>query len=1255
MSYPSTYAQRNTRAHSTVAIIYDGDAGLGAASKAEYDTDVDNLGSPQNMIAGKEYAFTVFSGGNGFTAGEAPPEAAVVFSDLTASATLVRTNETEFLNTNTSTDSVIVALRNACAANNVLRVPLVSRIRNAAGTIVSQSKLGYDESGLGQTVGRGLRTSVRIWDSIKGSESTSSAYLLTTLKYDAYGNVTETTDARENTTITTYDPTYNAFPVSVKTPIPDSYGTYGSQTELISFTSYNTVTGQPVSTTDANNQMTEMQYDYYTRRLVSIEKPNGHMTIYEHGVPDSNGMLDASQRFVKVRSQITENEWGESYTWTDGLGRTVKSQRISSKGDVFVDTEYDNMGRVKKLSNPYRSGETVLKTENFYDDLGRTTKIKTADNAEVETIFSLATTGSQIGTVVTSEDQANKLRRGIANAQGMLLRVDEPNASNQLGTISSPNQPTYYTYDVADNLTAVSQGGQGRSFVYDSLSRVTEGTNPESGTSKYTYDANNNLQTRRDARGIKTIFDYDRLDRMTRKCYRVIGTGALGATSCAAAGSETVEPNTPDVSYYYDNLTNGRGRLRKVYSTLSASETLGFDSVGNITSHKQTTAGTDYPTSYVYNLSGGLIEETYPSTRKVKSVLDQDGDMMAVQSRKNTNGGYWNYAQNFTYSSAGAVTSMQLGNFRWESAAFNERLQPIQVALGSTQDATNVLKLNYSFGTTQNNGNLLSQTIKVPETKESSEFTAVQNYTYDSLNRLSVAEESIDGNETWRQTFTFDRFGNRNFDEGATTTLTKSCGSFPNLTVCASDRKLENPSISASMNRIVQDQDGDYVNDYTFDSAGNTTLTTGGTTYIFDGEQRQVEAKNASNQTLGQYYYDGDGRRIKKVVPGTGETTIFVYNAGGVLLAEYSTVLNPTQQVSYLTADNLGTPRINTDQSGAVIARHDYHPFGEEIVTPERSTQSGYTDDDVRKQFTGNERDDETGLDYAGARMYVNWLGRFTAPDPLMGSGTAEEPQTWNRYAYVDNNPLTFVDNNGLLKRSKGVLEFTIIAYNWGWKSTTGQDFLGYAGTLQMKNGRTIFASWNTNDNRMGDSNCHGLTFGDGEFSIDNDQVDLIVGGLKADGTQKSKGGDGYEAVGADKAQEGDVVVYRQAVYGKNGSDAGKIIGWEVIHSATVTGTEGGVQVSGVNGTSNPSETTSVPQANGAAPTGTNPVTGKPAEVKTTIYTKPSMTADERKKNVERAKKHDKSKTDRKNRDKTFKKPETQMPQSSLPNARPQQ
>jgi hypothetical protein len=54
-------------------------------------------------------------------------------------------------------------------------------------------------------------------------------------------------------------------------------------------------------------------------------------------------------------------------------------------------------------------------------------------------------------------------------------------------------------------------------------------------------------------------------------------------------------------------------------------------------------------------------------------------------------------------------------------------------------------------------------------------------------------------------------------------------------------------------------------------------------------------------------------------------------------------------------------------------------------------------------------------LDYFEARYFASTQGRFTSPDPLMASGRASRPQTWNRYAYVLNNPLRLVDPDGLI------------------------------------------------------------------------------------------------------------------------------------------------------------------------------------------------------------------------------------------------
>lgn len=124
------------------------------------------------------------------------------------------------------------------------------------------------------------------------------------------------------------------------------------------------------------------------------------------------------------------------------------------------------------------------------------------------------------------------------------------------------------------------------------------------------------------------------------------------------------------------------------------------------------------------------------------------------------------------------------------------------------------------------------------------------------------------------------------------------------------------------------------------------------------------------------------------------------------------------QKVQWLISDQLGTPRMVLDQTGSLanMKRHDYLPFGEELVAPTggRSAAQGYSGGDaVRQQFTSKERDVEIGLDYFGARYYSSVQGRFTGVDPLMASAGTESPQSLNRYAYVLNNPLRLVDPTG--------------------------------------------------------------------------------------------------------------------------------------------------------------------------------------------------------------------------------------------------
>ena len=122
-------------------------------------------------------------------------------------------------------------------------------------------------------------------------------------------------------------------------------------------------------------------------------------------------------------------------------------------------------------------------------------------------------------------------------------------------------------------------------------------------------------------------------------------------------------------------------------------------------------------------------------------------------------------------------------------------------------------------------------------------------------------------------------------------------------------------------------------------------------------------------------------------------------------------------QIKWLVTDHLGTPRMIIDKTGtlASVKRYDYLPFGEELFagTGARTSGLGYAGDNVRQKFTSKERDNETGLDYFGARYYASTQGRFTSPDAFWKDSQVGDAQSWNKYAYARNNPLKYVDPQG--------------------------------------------------------------------------------------------------------------------------------------------------------------------------------------------------------------------------------------------------
>lgn len=472
-----------------------------------------------------------------------------------------------------------------------------------------------------------------------------------------------------------------------------------------------------------------------------------------------------------------------------------------------------------------------------------------------------------------------------------------------------------------------------------------------------------------------------------------------------------ISTDTPAVTFWYDGKgldtpqspNYAKGKLTEVSNASSTTEYQEFDNLGRLKKSAQITDGNTYTSKYTYNFAGALIEEEYPSGRIVKNEYESDGDIARIFGSKNATSPEKTFANTFRYTSDGKIESLRLGNGLWESAKFNNRMQPTEINLGHGVASGDLWKLTYEYGelesngtvsATKNTGNIARQTVSF----NGLTHPFVQSYKYDALQRLTEAKETKNGSQMWLQQFGYDLYGNRistnQSVNGSTITST--------------------PAVDANTNRFTSTS-------FEYDKNGNvtrdTSIASASRTFVFNADNKQRQVLDANGNPIGTYYFDGEGKRVKKVTQT--ETTIYVHS-GGKLVAEYTnTTPPPNPTVSYTATDLLGSPRVLTDSIGTVISRRDFLPFGEEVYAYEanRTSAQKYTttgDDGLRKRFTGYEKDNETQLDFAEARMYENRYGRFTAVDPLLASGKSGNPQTFNRFVYVNNSPLIHTDPTGL-------------------------------------------------------------------------------------------------------------------------------------------------------------------------------------------------------------------------------------------------
>jgi RHS repeat-associated protein len=1024
--------------------------------RREWTTNVNSSGSP---VATSIKVFTTDKNGNTTSVEERGwvPYSATLPEPWNAA--LIRKTISAFLNGASDSTNTTIADDKAYSSASIISPSTPRNLRtsietlNAGGAVQARSQFSYTETSPTRTVGN--LTAEYHWDSTKpgyatlssGASLTANNSIMKTYTYTTRGNLKQEVDARGY--VSTYD--YgNIYGCPSSQTSSDLYRTGAHQGQnqadfLLNWShSYNCNSGKQISTTDPNALVTSVDYDNYGRPVTIIDG-NYRKTVHTYH--------DASLWIVSQRDVASFNDLKNvSVLHYDQLGRVRLSRQLEtsisnpaaaaadeSKG-IKTDTKYVFSANRNEtwVSNPYRGNELGSPTQGWtvkrLDKIGRICVEEWFAGAGNPMVAENCAASSGRTGAITNKYNAslNWTVEEIADATGKTRQLFRDVLGRPLAVREDPTSArydTYYQHDLLDNMVSVRQagtcgssdpvaspcaGGQTRTFAYDSLKRLSSAMNPEMDGSlvSYQYDGNGNVKSKLNSGSPSLLvsYTYDYLNRLQVRDYS--------------------DGTTPPVTYCYDGKTwNGKvggctgsaavpakGRLTEVASSNSRSF-YRYNAAGQIIGSVQTTAGKSFSFDYAYNAAFALTSQTFPSGRKILVDYDDAARQKYVQGQ--FAGSVTNYAgsaaKEIQYAAHGAVNSMTMANGISETRGYNSRLQLTRIQAGGLLSILNCYQAGddancASLATVSgNSGNLQGQRIA----RGSQTWT--QQYTYDGANRLLTANET----NGWQQRYGYDAYGNR--------WIMSSNGLPLNVLTPTSQA-----SFSAATNRLVGAN--------LYDSRGNLK-SYGAYTLVYDGDDRIVTAGGAVRSA--KYEYDGEGRRVRMHIcsgstacPGGADavTTVYVYDAFGKLAAEYGPVTGQTG-TSYFTLDHLGSTRLETNASGQQVSCSDYLPFGEEILAGYGNRNSCFASTDNRLKFTGKERDTETGLDFFGARYYASLQGRFTSLD--LAEHDLVNPQTLNRYQYVVNNPLRYIDPNGLYERDVHIDLTSALALSAGFGETS--------------------------------------------------------------------------------------------------------------------------------------------------------------------------------------------------------------------------
>ena len=553
--------------------------------------------------------------------------------------------------------------------------------------------------------------------------------------------------------------------------------------------------------------------------------------------------------------------------------------------------------------------------------------------------------------------------------------------------------------DARNGVTQFAYDGMGRTisitdprnlvtqYPRNGLGDVTQLVSPDTGMSTQTNDAAGNLLTRTDSRGVLATYSYDALNRLIGIAYTQTGQTTLST------------------GWVYDQVgagfSNGIGRLTSTTHPAGSTQ-YAYDPQGRLLTDTQrlnaATGGNAAQVSttviYAYDAAGNVTGITYPSGR-VLSVTYTGGKPSAVALAKNNASTSTPLITQIQFSPFGGPQSWQ-----WQlatgpqaySRVFDISGRLVRYPLGGF-----IRDLAYDVAD-RITGYTHYDTVTATATAASNALN--QGFGYDELGRLTGVTTA---GASWN--IGYDANGNR-----TTVSLNGSASTY---------------ATAPTSNRLVSISNP--VRSFGYDSAGNTISDGAGytSTYNLVGRMASLTKAGATNS----YTYDAMGRRVRKFAStGPASTLIFVFDQGGHLLGEYDSVGSALREyvwlgdtpvamfvpdavtanpplVYFIHADHLDTPRVVLDKNNAVRWRWLAEPFG--ITAPETNPQGlGLFTQNLR--FPGQYADAESGLSYNFFRDYDSTTGRYTQSDPIGLQGGI------NTYAYVENNPLSYADPDGL-------------------------------------------------------------------------------------------------------------------------------------------------------------------------------------------------------------------------------------------------